>query len=255
MRIDLNCDMGEGFGPWPMGNDDAMLDVVTSANVACGFHAGDPQIMFRTAEAAKRKGVALGAHPGFDDLAGFGRRPIRGMSAAEVERMLAYQIGALQAVAALAGHRVTYVKVHGALNNMANVEEDLALAIARAVQGVDRSLVNVCMPGLAMERASERLGVPVAREFFADRTYEDDGQLTSRSKPGAVLHDPQAAAARVVRTLQEGAVTTTSGRSIPVAIDTVCVHGDEPMAVAMARHVRAALEANGFTLAPFAARP
>ena len=255
MQIDLNCDMGEGFGPWPMGNDDAMLDIVTSANVACGFHAGDPQIMFRTAEGAKRRGVALGAHPGFDDLAGFGRRPIRGMSAGEVERMLAYQIGALQAVAALAGHRVAYVKVHGALNNMANVEEDLALAIARAVQGVDRALVNVCMPGLAMERASERLGVPVAREFFADRTYEDDGQLTSRSRPGAVLHDPEAAAARVVRTLQQGAVTTTSGRSIPVAIDTVCVHGDESTAVAMARRVRAALEANGFTLAPFTARP
>ena len=255
MTIDLNCDMGEGFGPWPMGDDDAMLDIVTSANVACGFHAGDPEIMFRTAEAARRKGVALGAHPGFQDLAGFGRRPIRGLSTGEVERMVAYQIGALQAVAALAGHRVTYVKVHGALNNMANVEEDLALAIARAMRGVDRDLVNLCMPGLAMERASERLGVPVAREFFADRTYEDDGQLTSRAKPGAVLHDPDAAAARVLQTLAEGAVTATSGRRIPIALDSICVHGDEPTAVEMARRVRAALEANGVELAPFTARP
>ena len=186
MKIDLNCDMGESFGPWPMGDDDAMLDIVTSANVACGFHAGDPQIMFRTAETAKRKGVAIGAHPGFNDLSGFGRRPIGGMSAGEVERMVAYQIGALQAVAALAGHRVTYVKAHGSLNNMANLDEDLALAIARAVRGVDRDLVNLCMPGLLMERASEKIGVPVAREFFADRTYDDDGQLTSRAKPGAV---------------------------------------------------------------------
>jgi 5-oxoprolinase (ATP-hydrolysing) subunit A len=255
MKIDLNCDMGEGFGPWSMGDDEAMLDIVTSANVACGFHAGDPQIMFRTASSAKRKGVALGAHPGFDDLAGFGRRPIRGLSAGEVERMVAYQIGALQAVAALAGHRVTFVKVHGSLNNMANVEEDLAQAIARAMKAVDRDLVNVCMPGLAMERASEQLGVPVARELFADRTYEDDGQLTSRSKPGSVLHDPEAAAARVLQTLQEGALETVSGRRIAVAIDTICVHGDEPTAVDMARRVRSALESSGITVTPFTNPP
>jgi 5-oxoprolinase (ATP-hydrolysing) subunit A len=249
--IDINCDMGEGFGPWRMGDDEAMLDIVTSASLACGFHAGDPQIMFRTAEAAKRRGVAIGAHPGFDDLAGFGRRPIHGITAGEVERLVAYQIGALEGVAALAGHRVTYVKAHGSLNNMANLDDDLALAIARAVKAVDAGLVNLCMPGLAMERASERVGVPVAREFFADRTYEDDGQLTPRSKPGAVLHDPEAAADRVLRTLSDGALTTTTGRRIPVAVDTICVHGDEPSAVAMARTVRAALEANGFTLSPF----
>jgi UPF0271 protein len=249
--IDLNCDMGEGFGPWPMGDDAAMLDIVTSANVACGFHAGDPQIMFRTAELAKQKGVAIGAHPGFNDLWGFGRRPIRGDSPAEIERMIAYQIGALQAVAALAGHEVTYVKAHGALNNMANEDEDLALAIARAVKGVDPALVNVCMPGLAMERASERIGVKVAREFFADRTYDDNGNLTSRKKPGSVLHDADEAAERVLRTLADGAVTTVSGKRIPVVIDTICVHGDEPSAVATARAVRAKLEANGFTVAPF----
>jgi 5-oxoprolinase (ATP-hydrolysing) subunit A len=254
MKVDLNCDMGEGFGPWPMGDDEAMLDIVSSANIACGFHAGDPSIMFRTAETAKRKGVAVGAHPGFNDLHGFGRRVIRGDSPVEIERMVAYQIGAMQAVAALAGHEVTYVKAHGALNNMANEDENLALAIARAIKGVDASLINVCMPGLLMERASEQIGVQVAREFFADRTYEDDGTLTSRKKPGSVLHDADTAAERVLRTLQDKAIITTSGKRIPIDVDTICVHGDEPSAVVMARTVRAKLEANGIEIAPFSKR-
>ncbi|EIM27624.1 LamB/YcsF family protein [Microvirga lotononidis] len=252
MNIDLNCDMGEGFGPWPMGDDEAMLDIVSSANIACGYHAGDPSIMFRTAEMAKQKGVAIGAHPGFNDLHGFGRRVIRGDSPAEIERMVAYQIGAMQALAALAGHKVTYVKAHGSLNNMANEDMDLALAIARAIKGVDASLVNVCMPGLLMEKASEQIGVKVAREIFADRTYEDDGTLTSRKKPGAVLHDAEFAAERILRAVQDKAITTVSGKRIPLEIDTICVHGDEPSAVAMARTVRAKLEANGITIAPFA---
>ena len=252
MRVDLNCDMGEGFGPWPMGDDEAMLDIVSSANIACGFHAGDPSIMFRTAETAKRKGVAIGAHPGFNDLAGFGRRVIKGDTPAEIERMIAYQIGAMQALASLAGHRMTYVKAHGALNNMANEDEDLALAIARAIKGVDASLVNVCMPGLLMEKASERVGVKVAREFFADRTYEDNGTLSSRKKPGSVLHDAEEAAERLLRTLHDRAVTTESGKRIPIEIDTICVHGDEPSAVAMARTIKAKLEANGIVIAPFA---
>lgn len=252
MNVDLNCDTGEGFGPWSMGDDQAMLGIVTSANIACGWHAGDPNIMVRTAEFAKARGVAIGAHPGFGDLWGFGRRVIRGDTPAEIERMVAYQIGALQACAALAGHRVTYVKVHGTLNNMANEDDDLASALARAVKGVDRSLVHVCMPGLAMERASEQLGVPVAREVFADRTYDDHGNLTSRKTPGAVLHDAEAAAARMLRWVREGVVETTGGRRIPVGIDTICVHGDEPTAVAMARTVRAKLEADGIAIAPFA---
>src|ERR671932_1045779 len=146
MKVDLNSDMGEGFGAWQMGDDEAMLAIVTSANVACGWHAGDPNIMFRTAERAKARGVAIGAHPGFGDLWGFGRRMIRGDSAADIERMIAYQIGALQAVAALAGTRVTYVKVHGTLNTMANEDEDLALAIARSIKGVDPALMHICMP-------------------------------------------------------------------------------------------------------------
>ena len=252
MNVDLNSDMGEGFGAWAMGDDAAMLDIVTSANIACGFHAGDPQIMFRTTRLAREKGVAIGAHPGFDDLRGFGRRVVRGNSPAEIERIVAYQIGALQGLAALAGHRVTYVKAHGALNNMANEEPDLALAIARAIRGVDRGLRNMVMPGLAMERASEATGVPVIREIFADRTYEEDGQLTSRAQPGAVIHDPEAAAERVAAMMREGAIITGSGRRLPAAIDTVCVHGDNPSAVALARRVRARLEAEGVTVRPFA---
>jgi UPF0271 protein len=251
--IDLNCDMGEGFGAWPMGDDETMLDIVSSANVACGFHAGDPSIMYRTARMAKEKGVALGAHPGFNDLAGFGRRVIQGDSPAEIERMIAYQIGALQGIAALAGHRVTYVKIHGSLNNMANEDDSLALAVARAIKGVDATLVNVCMPGLLMEKASDRLGIAVAREFFADRAYEENGTLTSRKQPGAVLHDPEMAAERVVRVLQDAALVTQSGIRIPLKVDTICVHGDEPGAVSMARAVRARLEANGFSIAPFSA--
>src|ERR671928_1597864 len=163
MIIDLNSDMGEGFGAWRMGDDAAMLEIVTSANVACGWHAGDPNIMFRMAEDAKKRGIAIGAHPGFNDLWGFGRRVIQGNSAGDIERMIAYQIGALQAVTALAGHRVTYVKAHGTLNTMANEDEDLALAIARGVKGVDPVLMNVCMPGLAQERMSEKVGLRVAR--------------------------------------------------------------------------------------------
>jgi 5-oxoprolinase (ATP-hydrolysing) subunit A len=252
MKVDLNSDMGEGFGAWRMGDDEAMLGIVTSANVACGWHAGDPNIMFRMAEGAKARGVAIGAHPGFNDLWGFGRRVIHGNTAADIEHMIAYQIGALQAVAALAGHRITYVKAHGTLHTMANEDEDLSLAIARGIKGVDPVLVNVCMPGLALERQSERVGLRVAREIYADRTYEDNGNLTSRKTPGSVLHDAKMASERALRMVQDRAITTVTGKKIPVEIDTICVHGDEPTAVEMARTVRATLEANGVTIAPFA---
>lgn len=252
MTIDLNSDMGEGFGPWTMGDDAAMLDIVTSANVACGYHAGDPDIMHDLSAMAKAKGVAVGAHPGFNDLWGFGRRVICGDSPAGIERMVAYQIGAFQALAGMAGHRCTFVKTHGALGNISNDDEEIALAIGRAIKAVDPSLVYVVMPGLATERAAEKLGLAMAREVFADRTYDDDGTLTSRKKAGAVIHDAGAAAERVLRMVQEGAITTVTGRKIPVAIDTICVHGDNPAAVTMARTVRGALEGAGFALAPFA---
>src|SRR5215207_1441352 len=251
MRIDLNSDMGEGFGPWSMGDDGAMLDIVTSANIACGWHAGDPNIMVQTAALAKEKGVAIGAHPGFGDLWGFGRRTIRGHTMTELERMIAYQIGALMACAALAGHQVTYVKPHGALANMANDEDDVALAIGRGIKGVDPALVYMVMPGLATERAAETLGLPAVREVYADRAYDDTGNLTSRKTPGAVLHDAGQAAARVLRMIHEQAITTISGKRVPAQIETICVHGDTPSAVAMARTLREMLETNGIAVAPF----
>jgi UPF0271 protein len=253
IQVDLNSDLGESFGPWNMGDDEAMLDIVTSANVACGFHAGDPEIMLKTAERAKARGVAIGAHPGFHDLQGFGRRQIQGLGAREIEAMLAYQIGALQAVAAMAGHRVTHVKAHGALSNMAMTDEGMAAALARAVRAVDPSLVFVVIPLTALERAGEAANLKLAREIYADRAYEDDGTLVSRKKPGAVLHDPEAVAARVVRMVEDRAIVSVNGKRLPLSIDTVCIHGDSPGAVAMAQAVRARLAAAGIRIAPFAA--
>lgn len=249
--VDLNSDMGEGFGPWQMGDDAAMLDIVTSANVACGWHAGDPIIMHRTAEIAKAKGVAIGAHPGFGDLWGFGRRVIRGDSMADLEKQMAYQIGAMQACAALAGHKVTHVKAHGALGNMINDDEDMALAIGRAIKAIDPGLVYVVMPGLPTERAADKLGLAVAREVFADRTYDDSGNLTSRKVAGAVIHDAALAAERVLRMVQDQQIVTVTGKVLDVAIDTICVHGDNSAAVAMARSVRDRLEAAGIAVKPF----
>ncbi len=252
MKIDLNTDLGESFGAWTMGDDDAMLDLVTSANVACGFHAGDPIVMHRTMAAARDRGVSVGAHPGFLDLWGFGRRPILGDSPADIEKMLVYQIGAAQAVASSVGSRLAHVKAHGSLGNMAMVDPDLAAAVARAVRTIDRDLILVVMPGSALEQAGLGEGLVLAREVYADRTYDDDGNLTSRKVAGAVIHDAEAAAARVLRMVEDGAVTTVTGRRLPVRIDTICVHGDNPQAVAMARTVRAALQAGGAELRPFA---
>jgi UPF0271 protein len=251
MQIDLNCDMGESFGPWKMGDDAAMLAIISSANVACGWHAGDPQVMFHTAKLAREKGVAIGAHPGFDDLWGFGRRQIRGQTMEELERMVAYQIGALQALATMAGHKVTHVKPHGALGNMVNDEEDFAMAIGRAIKGVDPGLVYVVMPGLPSHRVAERLGLAHVKEFFADRNYDDSGNLRSRKLPDSMIHDADAAAERILRVLGDRAVTTVSGKRLPVEIETICVHGDGPTAVAMARTIRSRLEAGGVAIRPF----
>lgn len=253
MRVDLNSDMGESFGPWIMGDDAGMLDIVTSANIACGFHGGDPGIMRATCEAAKARGVAIGAHPGFHDLQGFGRRQIVGLSAREIESLIAYQVGALQAVAAMAGHRVTHVKAHGALSNMACVDAGMAAALARAVKAVDPGLVFVVIPLTELERAGEAAGLNLAREIYADRAYEDDGTLVSRKKPGAVLHDAGAVARRVVQMVREQAITGVGGKRLKLVVDTVCIHGDTPGAVAMAKAVRAALNAAGVAIAPFAA--
>jgi UPF0271 protein len=250
--VDLNSDMGESFGVYKMGDDAAMLKIVSTANVACGFHAGDPLIMYETVATAKANGVAIGAHPGFRDLWGFGRRPIHGERPDDVMKEIIYQIGALQGIAAAAGHRVTHVKTHGSLGNMAAVDEGLANAVALATRAVDPGLVLMVMPGNQLERAGGRLGLRMVREVYADRTYDDDGNLTSRKLPGAVIHDAGLAAARVIRMVETGRITAVSGKTLPVAIDTICVHGDNPAAVEMARAIRLGLEAAGVAVRPFA---
>lgn len=249
--VDLNSDLGEGYGMWPMGDDAAMLDIVTSANVACGFHAGDSDIMLKTAQLAKAKGVSIGAHPSYRDLHGFGRRPVPGLTASEIETMVAYQIGALQAVASMAGMRVTHVKAHGALSNVACADPMTARAIATAIKAVDRDLIWVVLPQSEIERAGEAANLRLAREVFADRAYEDDASLMSRSKPGSVLHDSKEIAERVLRMVRDQAVVSASGKVLKMPIDTICVHGDTPGAVSIARAVRSTLEQNGFALKPF----
>ncbi len=250
-RVDLNSDLGEAFGPWSMGDDDAMMDVVTSVNVACGGHAGDPATMARTVRAAADRGLGIGAHPGFADKVAFGRRVLP-MSTTDIERLVASQVGALAGIAALEGATLRHVKAHGALANLGAREEDVADAIARAVRAVDPSLVLLAIAGTALERAADRAGLPVAREGFADRAYTDDGQLAPRGEPGAVLDDPEEAAARAVAMAEGRGLPLLSGGWRPQDVDSICVHGDSPGAVAMARRTRAALEEAGFTIAPFA---
>jgi UPF0271 protein len=252
MNVDLNCDLGESFGPWQMGNDAAMIELATSVNVACGFHAGDSDIMLRTAQLAKTQGTSIGAHPGFRDLHGFGRRPVPGITASEIETLVAYQIGALQAVAALAGHKVTHVKAHGALSNVGCMDDMTARAIAAAIKAVDPRLYFVVLPNTALVRAGEAAGLNLIYEVFADRAYEDDAQLVSRSKPGAVLHDKDEIARRVVQMVREQAVTSVHGKTIKMKVDTVCIHGDTPGAVEIGRAVRRALEQDGVAIVPFA---
>ncbi len=248
-KINLNADMCEGFGAYDIGDDAALLKIVRSANVACGFHAGDPVVMRRLVLRAKEEGVSIGAHPGFNDLWGFGRRRIE-MRPDELEYMIAYQIGALQAMAAYAGLKVTHLKPHGALNNMAAEDRDLALAIGRAMKTVDPGIIYVALAGSEMAAAAEELGLPLACEAFADRQYEDDGNLTSRKIEGSVIHDPVVARARVIAMVEEQAVTSRHGKKFPCRIDSICVHGDEPTAVIVARAVREGLEQAGIEVVP-----
>ena len=248
-RIDINCDMAESFGAYEIGNDAELLKFVSSANVACGFHAADPSVMHRFVLAAKEAGVGIGAHPGFPDLQGFGRRPMH-MKPAEVEHLVAYQIGALQAMAAYAGLRVGHVKAHGALSNMAARDPQYALAIGRAIQAVDASLVYVVHYGSEMQRAAEALGLPMAREGYADRAYDDDGNLAPRALPGAVIHSPEAALAQTLHMVCDGEIVSRTGKVLEVEIDTVCVHGDEPTAAAVAARVRQGLEDAGVRVRP-----
>ena len=242
--IDLNCDMGESFGPWQMGNDRAVLEHVSSANVACGFHAGDPRTMRATVEAAIAKGVAVGAHPGFPDLQGFGRRPMT-LTRDEAYDSVLYQIGALAGFARAAGGRLAHVKAHGMLYNMAAKDATLAQAIAQAVRDFDRDLVFFGLAGSELVRAAQDAGLRAAGEVFADRSYQDDGTLTPRSQPGAMIEDVEASVAQVKRMVLEGVVRSVSGKDVPVKADTLCIHGDQPGAVAFARRIREELAREG----------
>ena len=250
MRIDLNSDLGEGFGPWRMGDDAAILDTVTSANIACGGHAGDPATMVETLVLARDRNVVAGAHPGFADREGFGRRLIP-LSAREVEQLVATQIGALMGAAALAGARVRYVKPHGALGNWAADDRAVADAVVRASRAVSPALAILAISGTELEHAAREAGLAVFSEIFADRGYLSTGRLVPRSREGALIHDPAEAAARLVAFLSTGAMPTLDGGAIPLAAHSICVHGDSAGALAMARHVRAGLNAAGVTVAPF----
>jgi len=248
--IDLNSDLGESYGPWNMGDDEAILRVVTSANIACGAHASDPETMFRTLTLARERGVVAGAHPGFADREGFGRRLIP-HSLGEVERLVATQIGALMGAAALAGTTVRFVKTHGALGNWAAAEPDVAAAVARAVKAVSPGLALLAISGTALDHAGREAGLATFSEIFADRGYLSNGQLVPRSRPGAMIHDPEQAASRLLEYLDTGLMPVIDGAPIRLEAQSICVHGDSPGAVAMARHVRQRLTEAGIEVAPF----
>jgi len=243
-KIDFNCDMGEGYGAWRMGDDVALLDHVTSANVACGFHAGDPATIHRTVKAAVEKGVAIGAHPSLPDLQGFGRRTMN-ISPAEVYDITVYQVGAVAAFARACGGRLSHVKAHGALYNMAAKDRALADAIAAAVRDVDSSLVLFALSGSELIAAAQAAGVTAAAEVFADRSYQDDGSLTPRGRPGAMIEEVEVSIEQVRRMVLDGIVRAQSGKEVPVRADTLCIHGDQSGALEFAQRIRAALEKAG----------
>ena len=253
MTIDLNADMGESFGPWPMGSDAELLDVITSANIACGFHAGDPDVMAATMARAVQAGVGIGAHPGFPDLQGFGRRKMS-LKPDEVRHLVAYQLGAAQAMARLAGGRVRHLKLHGALANMAAEDFTLATAAYEGALAVDPEIIVMVITATQQQQAVEALGCRWAGEIFADRAYNDDCTLVDRSKPGAVIHDPEVAAKRVVAMVKAGGIIAESGKVISAAVDTICLHGDGATAVKIAKAVRQALLDEGIELAQFQGR-
>jgi UPF0271 protein len=248
-RVDLNCDLGEGFGPWSMGSDEEIMDHVTSVNVACGFHAGDPVVMKHTVEMAAARGIAVGAHPGYPDIQGFGRREMS-CTPDEIYAFCLYQIGALMVVARSQGVRTVHVKPHGALYNRGARDEEAASAVARASRDADRGLVLVGLPGSAFEKAARDAGIPFASEAFADRAYMEDGSLVPRSRPCSVIHDPEEAARRVLEMVMEGRIISVEGSILHIRPDTVCVHGDTPEALRMARVIREKLEASGVVIAP-----
>ncbi|MFE0021401.1 LamB/YcsF family protein [Amycolatopsis sp. NPDC059021] len=248
--MDLNSDLGEGFGAWRMGDDEAMLDIVTSANVACGFHAGDPGVMRRVCTLAAERGVTIGAHVGYRDLAGFGRRALD-ITPEDLADDVLYQIGALDAFARAAGSRVRYVKPHGALYNTAAVDPDQAGAVVEALRRYEPGLALLCPPGSEMRRQAEKAGIASYAEAFADRAYTPEGHLVSRREPGAVLHEADAVAERAVAMATTGTVSAVDGQVLALNPDSLCVHGDTPGAVELARRIRDGLMTAGVKPAPF----
>ncbi|SNT65046.1 UPF0271 protein [Asanoa hainanensis] len=249
--MDLNADLAEGFGIWRLGDDDALLDVITSANVACGFHGGDPTTMRRVCATAAARGVAVGAQVGYRDLAGFGRRRID-YAFDDLRDDVIYQIGALDGFCRVAGGSVRYVKPHGALYNVAAVDEAQAAAVVAAVRDYDRALPLVCSPGSTLAELAVGAGLNVVAEGFADRAYEPDGSLVPRSKPGAVISDPDAVVERALRLARAGQAVAVDGSVIPVRVASICLHGDTPGAAELARRIRDALTGAGVPLKPFA---
>jgi UPF0271 protein len=252
MKIDLNCDMGESFGRYTLGTDETLMPHITSANIACGFHASDPVVMDRTVRLAREHGVAIGAHPGFPDLQGFGRRDMQ-LSPEEAEAAVLYQIGALAGFARAAGTELVHVKPHGALYNQAAGDRALAEAIVRAATRFSRELIVVGLANSEVVEAAVQAGQPVAREAFADRAYEADGSLRSRRLPGAVLHDPAQAAAQAVRIARDGLVVAWGGQEVPVQAETLCVHGDTPTALTIVQAIRQTLLEAGVDVTALAA--
>ena len=242
--IDLNCDMGESFGAWQMGNDAALMDFVSSVSVACGFHAGDASVIRQTVETAVSKNVAVGAHPSFPDLQGFGRREIK-MSAAEVFDIVLYQIAAVKGICEASGAKLHHVKPHGALYNQAAKDANLAEAIAKAVKAIDGDLILYGLAGSFLISEAEKLGLKTASEVFADRTYQADGSLTPRTKPNALIENTEKAVAQVLQMISEKSVTTTDGEKISLLAETVCIHGDGAHALEFAKTINAKLKAQG----------
>lgn len=248
--VDLNADMGESFGPWKMGDDESLLDIITSANIACGFHAGDPDVMAKTMTLAAKNGVGIGAHPGFGDLQGFGRRRMV-LPHDSLRNLLRYQLGAARGMAHALGTHVRHLKLHGALSNMACTDYDMARACYEAALEIDPEIIIMVLAATQMERVVRDLGCNWVGEIFADRAYNDDGTLVDRSLPGAVIHDPDIAGPRILEMVREGAIITESGKRIETSIDTICLHGDTPTAVQLARSVRQCLTDGGVTVRMF----
>ncbi len=250
MKIDLNCDLGESFGNYTCGMDEEVLPYISSANIACGFHASDPVVMAKTVAFAKAKGVSVGAHPGFPDLQGFGRHRMV-LAPAEVKALVQYQIGALKAFCSANRIPMAHVKPHGALYNMAGKDSALAMAICEGIYETDPSLTVLAQAGSALERAAAQTGLAFAKEVFADRAYEEDGTLVERNRPGAVITDEETAISRVISMVKKGTVTAITGKEIPVQADSICVHGDNEKAAAFVRQIRERLVDEGIEICPF----